>query len=140
MNEEEFNKQLYLLQRYQEQAEEIYGEVEIIERLIEDYNRAIDTMQEMINAASKETLFPVGGGVFAYGEIKDVSKVLVNIGRGIFVEKPINAAIDTINKKIDDLKKSQERLLKTAEDIRTKMEEITEKIREGNVQVSEKKD
>jgi len=140
MKEEELNKQLYLLQRYQEQAEQLYGEVEIIEKIIADYERAIETMQEMASIEHSEILIPIGGNVFAYGNLKDTSKILVNVGRGVFVEKPVNAAIDIINKKIDDLKKSQEKLIKTVEEIRERMEEITERIRGGNVQVSEEKD
>ena len=140
MNEEEINKQLYLLQRYQEQAEQIYGEAEIIERIISEYERAIETIQEMSTASEKDVLMHVGGNVFAYASLKDTGKVIVNVGSGVFIEKPINAAIDILNRKIDDLRKSQERLIKTAEEIKARMEEIGRKISEGDVQVSEKKD
>ena len=140
MNEEEINKQLYLLQRYQEQAEQIYGEAEIIERIISEYERAIETLQEMDTTSEKDVLMPVGGNVFAYASLKDTGKVVVNVGSGVFIEKPINAAIDILNRKIDDLRKSQERLIKTAEEIKARMEEIGRKISEGDVQVSEKKD
>ncbi len=141
MNEEELNKQLYLLQRYQEQAEQIYGEAELIEKIISEYERAIETLQEMGATGERDVLMPVGGNVFAYATLKDTGKVIVNVGRGVFIEKPVNAAVDIINRKIDDLKKSQEKLIKTAEEIRARMEEIGRKISEGsNVQVSEKKD
>jgi prefoldin alpha subunit len=139
MNQEETNKNLYLLQRYQEQAEALYGEAEVIERLILDYNRAAETLQEMTTVNIKETLIPIGGNTFAYGALENTDKVIINVGRGILIEKTVNAAIKTINKKIADLKKSQENVMKTAEDIQEKMEEINQNLREKNVQTSQKK-
>ncbi len=140
MSEEEINRDIYLLQKYQEQVEEIYGELDFLDRLIQEYKRSIDTMQEMVDSSSHEVLMPIGGNAFAYGEIKSVDRVLVNVGSGIFIEKPLNAAIETLNRRMDELKKSQEKLISTVEEIRQKMDEIASKLREGNVPVSEKED
>jgi len=140
MSEEEINRDIYLLQRYQEQMEEIYGELDFLDRLIQEYRRSMDTMQEMVDASSQEVLIPIGGNAFAYGEIKNVDKVLVNVGSGILIEKPINAAIETLNKRMDELKRSQEKLISTIEEIRQKMDEIASKLRSGNVSISEKED
>lgn len=140
MNEEEYASNVYLLQRYQENMEEIYGETELIGRLISDYERVVETLQEMANIEEKEILVPIGGNVFVYGYLKDINKVIVNVGRGILIEKSINSAIDIINKKISDLKKSQEKLFKTADEIRLKMEEISQRLRDKDVQASQKKD
>ena len=138
MNEEEINRNLYLLQRYQEQVEALYGEAEMIERLISEYNRTIEALQEMTNVDVKETLVPIGGNTFVYGTLEDTKKVIINVGSGILIEKPVNAAIDTINKKITDLKKSQGNIMKTTEDIRLKMDNITQKLKEENVQAPQK--
>ncbi|HEC77349.1 MAG TPA: prefoldin subunit alpha [Thermoplasmatales archaeon] len=140
MNEEEYASNVYLLQRYQENMEEIYGETELIGRLISEYERVIETLQEMSGIEEKESLIPIGGNVFVYGSLKDTKNVIVNVGRGVLVEKPVNSAIDTINKKISDLKKSQEKLFKTADEIRLRMEEISQKLRDKDVQVPPKKD
>lgn len=134
MKEDEYRKNVYLLQLYQEQIESIYSQVEMIERLIDEYNRAIETLRELINMESKEVLMPLGINVFGYAELKETNKVVVNIGRNVYMEKNINNAIDFFNKKISDLKKSEEKLTKTAEELRIKMEEIANKLKD--VQVS----
>lgn len=141
MNEEEYRRNVYLLQRHQEQMEDLYAQAEVLERLIEEYNKAIETLNEMVSLeGGKEALMPIGGNVFAFVEIKDTRKVIVNVGGKVYVEKPINGAIDFINRRIGELKKSQEKLLKAAEEIRSKMEDIIEKIKSKDVQVAEKKD
>ena len=140
MNDTELNRNLYLLQRYQEQIEALYGEAEIVEGLANEYRRTIETLQELTSVDSKDTFVPIGGNTFAYGEITAIDKVIVNVGRGILIEKPINAAIDTLTKKIADVKKSQDSLAKTINDIRIKIDELTQKIKDKDVQVPQKKD
>ena len=140
MNEDEINRNIYLLQRYQEQVEEIYGELDFLDKLMKEYNRSMETMQEMANSSSNETLIPIGGNAFAYGELKDRERVLVNIGGGVFVEKSLNAAMETINKRMEELKKSQEKLISTVEEIKQKMDSIASNLRERDVQISEEKD
>jgi len=134
MKEDEYRRNVYLLQLYQEQIEGIYSQVEMIEKLIDEYNRAIETMKEIAEMEGKEVLMPLGINVFGYAELKDTSKVIVNIGRSVYMEKTINNAIDFFNKKIEELKKSEEKLAKTAEELRMKMEEIANKLKD--VQVS----
>ncbi len=134
MKEDEYRRNVYLLQLYQEQIEGIYSQVEMIEKLIDEYNRAIETMKEIAEMEGKEVLMPLGINVFGYAELKDTNKVIVNIGRSVYMEKTINNAIDFFNKKIEELKKSEEKLAKTAEELRMKMEEIANKLKD--VQVS----
>ena len=134
MNEDEYRRNVYLLQLYQEQIESIYSQAQMIEKLIDEYSRAIETMKEMAEIESREVLMPLGINVFGYAELKDTNKVVVNIGRSVYMEKTINNAIDFLNKKIEELRKSEEKLTKTAEELHMKMEEIAKKIKD--VQVS----
>ncbi len=137
MNEEEIRKNIYLLQRHQEQMEDTYAQIDMIERLIQEHDRTVETLQEMVEMEEgKEVLMPVGGNVFAKAAIKDAENVIVNVGGNVFIEKPINGAIDFIKEKIEELKKNEEKLVKMAEDIRQRMEEISQKIRKEDVQVS----
>jgi len=138
---EEIEKDVYLLQRHQEQIEDIYGQIELVERLIKEYERVGETLMEMQKIeGEREALMPVGGNIFVYGEIKNISKVMVRIGGKVYVEKSIPKAIEFVNKRMDELRKNEESLVKTAREIKQKMDEISKKIRDRNVQVSEKKD
>lgn len=135
MNEEMAARNYYLMQQYREQAEELYGQSELLDRLIGDYMRTMETVQELSGISQKDTLIPIGGNAFVHGKISDTKHVIVNVGRGKYIEKTTNAAVDTLNKKIEDLKKSQEKILKAAEETRLKMEDIVQKLNEQNVQI-----
>jgi len=138
---EELQKDLYMLQRHREQIEDIYGQVELIERLIEEYENVVSTLVEMQKLEEgKDTLMPVGANIFLYSTIKDTSKVLARVGSKVYVEKSIPKAIEFINKKIEDLRRNEESLVKTAREIRQKMDEISKRLKDKNVQVPEKKD
>ena len=138
---EELQKDLYMLQRHREQIEDIYGQVELIERLIEEYENVVSTLVEMQKLEEgKDTLMPVGANIFLYSTIKDTSKVLARVGSKVYVEKSIPKAIEFINKKIEELRRNEESLVKTAREIRQKMDEISKRLKDKNVQVPEKKD
>ncbi len=138
---EEIQKDLYMLQRHQEQIEDIYGQVELIERLIDEYQQVVTTLIEVQKIeGERDALMPIGANVFLYSKIKDTSKVLTRIGSKTYVEKSVAKAIEFVNKKIEELKKNEESLVKTAREIRQKMDEISKRLRDKNVQVSEKKD
>lgn len=138
---EELQKDLYMLQRHQEQIEDIYGQIELIERLIEEYEKVVSTLIEMQKLeGEKDALTPVGANIFLYSTIKDTSKVLARIGSKVYVEKSVTKAIEFVNKKIEDLKRNEESLVKTAREIKQRMDEISKRLRDKNVQVSEEKD
>ena len=138
---EEVQRDLYILQQHQEQIEDIYTQVELIERLIKEYESVADTLMEMQKLeGGKEALMPIGGNIFLYAFIKNNEKVLARIGSKIYVEKSVAKAIEFVNKKIDELKKNEENLVKAAKEIRQKMDEISKRIREKDVQVPEKED
>lgn len=132
------NEAIYLMQQYKEQAEELYAQVELINRLLDEYERTIETLQRLSEISDLDTLVPIGGNSFLYGNLVKKDSVIVNVGRGILIEKPINAALDVINKKVVDLKKSQDSLIKTINDIQMKMEDLSKKLSEQNVQVPKK--
>ena len=134
---EELQKDLYMLQRHQEQIEDIYGQIELIERLIEEYEKVVSTLIEMQKLeGEKDALTPVGANIFLYSTIKDTSKVLARIGSKVYVEKSVTKAIEFVNKKIEDLKRNEESLVKTAREIKQRMDEISKRLRKKkNVQV-----
>ncbi|MBC7128276.1 MAG: prefoldin subunit alpha [Thermoplasmatales archaeon] len=137
MNDEELRKNIYLLQRHQEEIENTYAQIDVIERMINEYRRTIETLQEMASMEEgKEILMPIGGNVFAYTTLKNTKKVILSIGDKVFIEKSTNGAIDFLNKKIEELMKSEEKLINLAEELSDRMNEISKKIKKEDVPVS----
>ncbi|MBC7081158.1 MAG: prefoldin subunit alpha [Thermoplasmatales archaeon] len=137
MNEEELRRNIYLLQRHQEEIENTYAQIEVIEKMINEYRRTIETLQEIASTeGEKEILMPLGGNVFAYTSLKDTKKVIISIGDKVFIEKTTNGAIDFLNKKIEELMRSEEKLIALVDELSQRMEEISKKIKKEDVSVS----
>jgi prefoldin alpha subunit len=137
MQSEDTEQGWFLLQQYRNQIEELYAQVELIERLVADYAKTLETLQELSNVSDTDSLILLGGNTYAYGTLTRTDRVIVNVGRGTLIEKPVSGAIDTLQKKVEDLRKSQENVLQAAETIRVKMDDLYRRLNEQNVQVSE---
>ncbi len=137
MNEEELRKNIYLLQRHQEEIENTYAQIEVIEKLVNEYRLAIEAVQEITSIeGEKKILMPLGGNVFTYATLKDAKKIIISIGDKVFIEKTTNGTIDFLNKRIKELMRSEEKLIALVDELSQKMEEISKKIKKEDVPVS----
>tara|TARA_Y100000310_G_scaffold334750_1_gene415207 strand:+ start:1713 stop:1976 length:264 start_codon:yes stop_codon:yes gene_type:complete len=50
-----------------------------------------------------ETLFPLGAGVFVKGKLASVDKVVMNVGKGVAVEKDVSGAQKLVDEQIKSL-------------------------------------
>ncbi len=57
----------------------------------------------MSSLSSEETLFPLGAGVFVKGKLASVDKVIMNVGKGVAVEKDVSGAQELVNEQIKSL-------------------------------------
>ncbi|MET1124536.1 MAG: prefoldin subunit alpha [Archaeoglobaceae archaeon] len=101
MSEEEVRQKVAALQQLQLQAEVLQRRVVELELLLSEYNRTLETL-EYFNSieGDVEALMNLGGGVFAYVDIRENKKFLVDVGAGVVVEREVSEAIDFIKKKI----------------------------------------
>ena len=115
MTEEEITKNLTLIEYYKEQLNAIDYQTQFMQAALADYYKAKITIEQLHKAdENSEILIPVGGGTFINGSIKEVSKVLVDIGAGLVTEKTIDDALKKIDERIKNLQGKQEKLLSTA--------------------------
>lgn len=120
---------ILLFQQYQNQLELISQQVALLDNLILEYERAKETIQEIVNVEKdKEILIPVGGDTFVFGSLKDKTKVITGVGGNVSIEKKITNAVPSLQKKIDDFRKEEERLIHLAQEIQGKIEVLTQKI------------
>lgn len=95
-------------------------------RIYEGSARAIQTRLDILNAAMGEfalasstldgvkaqkpdadTLIPVGGGSYVRAKLADVSKIVMGVGAGVAIEKPIEDSITEIKSRIADMEKAR---------------------------------
>jgi len=130
--EENRNRDILLLQEYQDRMDAIYQQVTLIEELLGEYRRVKSALDEISKAKEgEEILVPIGGNIFIHASLKDTSNVMTGVGGGVVTEKSISKAMVFVDKKIKELLKEEENLIKTSQEIKDRVEQISAKLRQA---------
>lgn len=101
-------------QEFQRQAEALRQEMGVVQASITSCDQTIVTINELKAASAEgkasETMVPVGYGSYAYAEIKNLDKIIVNLGSGFSAEKTADEAIETLSRRKEQLTKLFEQM------------------------------
>ncbi len=129
MNEREVQQRLAALQQIQVEAEAVQRRIVELELLLSEYNRTIETL-EFFNSmeGSVEALMNLGGGVFAYVDVKESKKFLVDVGGGIVIEREVGEVIDFIKRRISRVEESIQKLTAVLQQLSQQAARIQEEL------------
>ncbi|RLI79616.1 prefoldin subunit alpha [Archaeoglobales archaeon] len=100
MDEEKMQEQIFILQQLQAESEAVQRRIVELELVQAELDKTIESLEYFESLdGSVEALMNLGGGVFAYVDVKDSKKMLVDVGAGIIVEKQVDEAIETLKRK-----------------------------------------
>ncbi len=101
-------------QEFQRETEALRQEMNMIQASILSCDQTIIAINELKAASAEgkiaETMVPVGFGSFVYAEVKNVDRIIVDIGAGFSVEKTADEAIDTLKSRKEQLTKIFEQM------------------------------
>ena len=101
-------------QEFQRQAEALKQEMDMVQASISSCDQTIITINELKTASAEgktvEAMVPVGFGSFAYAEMKNADRIIVDLGAGFSAEKTANEAIETLNRRKEQLMKILEQM------------------------------
>ncbi len=124
-------ERLYILQQLQNEGEAIQRKIVELEVVQSELDRTIESLEYFDSLdGSVEALMNLGGGVFAYVDVKDSRKMLVDVGAGVIVEKEVKGAIETLKKKKEKVRQSVVRLEQAIQQIAAQAEKIQAEIAE----------
>ncbi|RLI86385.1 MAG: prefoldin subunit alpha [Archaeoglobales archaeon] len=120
-----------ILQQLQNEAEAIQRkivELEIVDSQLEKTIESLEYFKSLDDGV--EALMNLGGGVFAYVDVKNAKKLLVDVGAGVVVEKDVGDAIEFLKKKRNDIKKSVTNLEQVLQQIADRARQIQKELAE----------
>ncbi|MBN1134009.1 MAG: prefoldin subunit alpha [Methanosarcinaceae archaeon] len=134
VTEEEVRNLAMQHREYQKRAEAIQQQMNMVQISRDDCIRALATIEEL-DALEEgiETMVPIGAGSFVYGSFNDLSKVIVNVGAGISVEKSIDGAKEILNHRKEELGKILENMNVSLNKIAQGMQSIEAMVAKFNV-------
>ncbi len=137
---EEELRRLSMEMRYLEQtAEALQQRISMVNAAITDLTYANATLDGIEKEKENvEMLVPIGGSSYVKVKLADPNKVIVGMGAGVSVEKPLADAKTTLKERLDELEKTmnsaQQQFSQIAERInsgRSRLEGMLSAAREG---------
>ena len=124
-------EKLLVLQQLQSESESIQRRIVELELVDAELDRTIESL-EYFNSldGSVEALMNLGGGVFAYVDVKDSKKMLVDVGAGVIVEKEVGDAIASLKNKKEKIEENIKKLGEVLEQVARQAERIQAEIAE----------
>ncbi|RLI89431.1 MAG: prefoldin subunit alpha [Archaeoglobales archaeon] len=124
-------EKLYVLQQLQNESEAIQRRILELEVVQSELNKTIESLEYFESLdGSVEALMNLGGGVFAYVDVKDSKKMLVDVGAGVIVEREVKDAIETLKKKKERIQQNIVRLEQVLQQLAAQAEKIQAEIAE----------
>lgn len=123
--------------------QQLQAESEIIQRKIIELELAHSQLEKTIESleffnsvdGNIDALMNLGGGVFAYVNISNVKKLLVDVGAGVMIEKDVKEAIEFLKKKKENIEQAmaqlEQALQQVVEKAKSVQDELTKMIQEG---------
>ncbi|HIP25573.1 MAG TPA: prefoldin subunit alpha [Archaeoglobus profundus] len=134
--EKEIREKYLALQQLQAESEIIQRKIIELELAHSQLEKTIESL-EFFNSidGNVNALMNLGGGVFAYVNVSNVKKLLVDVGAGIMVEKDVKEAIEFLKKKKEDIEQAmvqlEQALQQVVEKAKSVQNELTKIIQEG---------
>lgn len=123
------------LRIYEGSARALQARLDILNAAMSEFALASSTLEGIkTQRPNADTLIPVGGGSFVRAKLDDVSKIVMGVGAGVAIEKPIEDSISEIKDRIGAMERArttlQEQLTQTViriEENRERLGEIVKK-------------
>jgi len=134
--EKEIREKYLALQQLQAESEIIQRKIIELELAHSQLEKTIESL-EFFNSVdgNVNALMNLGGGVFAYVNISNVKKLLVDVGAGVMIEKDVKEAIEFLKKKKENIEQAmaqlEQALQQVVEKAKSVQDELTKMIQEG---------
>ena len=131
VSEQEARRLFAEYEEYQRSAAALQEQIAMVRNTLAGCESSLQTISALKEAAATgiyESIIPVGSGCFVHAEIRDFSKVIVNVGSGANVEKDVDGALAFLTERKAKLEKMVQDLNESAARIVQNMKQIESKI------------
>ncbi len=102
--EEQIKKRYLQFQMLQQQIQQLSEHLELLSQQNAELELSIEAVQELAEAKlNTELLAPIANGIFVKGGLRDTSRLLVNVGADIAVEKTVPQVVDLLEQQKKDI-------------------------------------
>lgn len=128
----------------EQQAEQLMQQMQMLETYFSDLSQreatfvnilreataSIESLQSLNRNPESETLVPIGTGTFVPTKISSTSKLVINIGAGVAVEKDFPSAINYLEARIKEIEVA-------LQDTSAKKQDAASRLEQGKAQMNQ---
>lgn len=127
--DQELRQSLVELRIYEGSAQAIQARLDILNAAMNEFALASSTLDGVkTQKPDADTLIPVGGGSFVRAKLADVSKIVMGVGAGVCIEKPIEDSISEMKSRMADMEKARTALQQQLRQTLIRIEQNREKL------------
>ena len=123
----QFIQQMQMLEKYYSDLS--YREGTFM-NILKETTAAIESIKALSEKPESETLVPIGMGTFLPTKISSDSKVILNVGSGVAVEKDLLSAINYLEARLKEVQIA-------LQDTSVKKQEAAAKLEQGKAQINQ---
>ena len=133
-----------LMSMSEEQAQQLMQQMQMLETYFSDLSQregtflsvlkeataAIESIKSLSNKPESDTLIPIGMGTYVPTKVSSDSKIVLNIGAGVAVEKDFASAINYLEARIKEIEVA-------LQDNAAKKQEAAAQLEQGKAQINQ---
>ena len=111
------------------QFQKLQQNIAALEQHIDDLKKIQENIETIATTeVGKETLIPLGSGIFIKGTLSNNKELLMNVGANVCLDKPIPEALQTVAKQAEEVGALIDQLEQETENIALRLEEAKKAI------------
>lgn len=127
--EKELQEKMFIYRTLESRLEALARQRDLVSNKIVEIISTISSIDE-IDKNQEKILFKLGGEAFAYGDVTDKNRILVEIGAGIILEKSIEDGKETLNKRKQEMESVLKEIQNNISQISNAMNQLGPEINE----------
>lgn len=112
---------------YQTQLQELQRQATSAQNAVIEVSATMQGLKALSGVGEEGTLMGLGSGTFASVSLRDSRKVLVEVGSGVFVEKTVEEAVQTMEERRKRLEDAMQKIGASMQAISQRMADLEKK-------------
>ena len=127
----QFEKAYQELQNLDKRGKDIQENLKQLDRQMNEFEITKNALSQLNDIElGKEMFVPISPGIFVKATIADNKEVMVNVGAGVGVEKPVDKARELIVAQSEELGSIRETLVQQLQDVYDRAQKLEENLRQ----------
>lgn len=128
-SEKELQEKMLIYRTLESRLEALTKQRDFVSSKIIEIISTISSIDE-VDKNQKGILFKLGSEAFTFGDVTDKNKILVEIGAGVVLEKPVEEGKETLNKRKQEMENALKEIQNNISQISNAMNQLEPEINE----------